>query len=144
MEVTMGVRRAALVCCVFLFLSDRVMAAEIECTSDTNKAPAEWQCDPTWYDAGDGCDCGCAVHDPDCDSQEQPVYVWCEEPYNACRIDDGQCIMWNCAPELYGSQDGCDCGCGSQDPDCEDATLPVNGCKEIEVCIAGECAEPKL
>ena len=30
--------------------------------------PAEWECDPLLYDAGDGvCDCCCGAWDPDCD-----------------------------------------------------------------------------
>ncbi len=28
--------------------------------------PAEWTCGPSYYDADDGCDCGCGVADPDC------------------------------------------------------------------------------
>lgn len=37
---------------------------------DTNpgggKVPDEWTCDNSYYGAGDGCDCGCGVVDPDC------------------------------------------------------------------------------
>ena len=30
---------------------------------------------------------------------------------------------WTCAEIFWGADDGCDCGCGSVDPDCVDATL---------------------
>ena len=30
---------------------------------------------------------------------------------------------WDCAASYYGTDDGCDCGCGLIDPDCPDATL---------------------
>ena len=29
-------------------------------------APAGWTCNPAYYGANDGCDCGCGVPDPDC------------------------------------------------------------------------------
>jgi len=48
----------------------------------------------------------------------------CEEP-------------WTCYPSYYGGSDGCDCGCGSIDPDCSDQT--VSSC---DSCAAmGSCAE---
>jgi hypothetical protein len=28
--------------------------------------PVEWTCNPNYYGAGDGCDCGCGIIDPDC------------------------------------------------------------------------------
>jgi len=30
---------------------------------------------------------------------------------------------WTCPPEFYGTADGCDCGCGVLDPDCDDGTV---------------------
>ena len=32
----------------------------------------------------------------------------------------GECVAWTCAAQYYGTNDGCDCGCGSVDPDCAD------------------------
>ncbi|KAJ1621376.1 hypothetical protein T492DRAFT_358203 [Pavlovales sp. CCMP2436] len=29
-------------------------------------APSTWTCDSEWYQAGDGCDCGCGARDPNC------------------------------------------------------------------------------
>jgi hypothetical protein len=33
--------------------------------------PAGWTCDPSYYNAGDGCDCGCGAFDPDCGRPNQ-------------------------------------------------------------------------
>lgn len=41
---------------------------------------------------------------------------------------------WVCPDAFYGTNDGCDCGCGVVDPDCEDTTLD-----SCDVCNAG-CA----
>ena len=30
---------------------------------------------------------------------------------------------WTCNANFYGTADGCDCGCGVVDPDCEDTTI---------------------
>jgi hypothetical protein len=37
-----------------------------DCGSSGGGAPTGWICDPTYYAAADGCDCGCGVADPDC------------------------------------------------------------------------------
>jgi len=38
------------------------------CAEDCQvSVPPEWTCDPLFYGALDGCDCGCGVYDPDCD-----------------------------------------------------------------------------
>jgi len=36
--------------------------------SSTGCAPSGWTCTSTYYNALDGCDCGCTLADPDCDS----------------------------------------------------------------------------
>jgi hypothetical protein len=36
------------------------------CTQPAQLAPAGWTCEPTYWAADDGCDCGCGVYDPDC------------------------------------------------------------------------------
>lgn len=89
----------------------------------------ESQCDPAHFDAGgnDGCDCGCGGHDPDCGPT-----AGCDEPGcsdAACeRCTDAttgrsigcapQAWLDVCPAENYGTGDGCDCGCGADDPDC--------------------------
>jgi hypothetical protein len=34
--------------------------------------------------------------------------------------DPGVPAAWNCAPSYFNGNDGCDCGCGAVDPDCDD------------------------
>jgi len=46
-------------------------------------APAEWTCDAIHYDAGDGCDCGCGVVDPDCTDDS---IAYCA--FSGCADDD--------------------------------------------------------
>jgi hypothetical protein len=50
-------------------------------------------------------------------------------------VPDGLCVQlasgnvtfteadWNCEPGFFGAGDGCDCGCGGSDPDCENASI---------------------
>lgn len=61
-------------------------------------------CDDGNQTPGDGCDANCQWEIPN---------------------------EWSCDAEFYGARDGCDCGCGAQDPDCADATLAA-----CEFCIA--------
>ncbi len=35
-------------------------------------APETWSCDPDYYGAFDGCDCGCGIPDPDCSFPTEP------------------------------------------------------------------------
>src|SRR5512143_1235791 len=35
--------------------------------------PAEWHCNPAYWDAGDGCDCNCGALDPDCGEAGQQL-----------------------------------------------------------------------
>jgi len=45
---------------------------------------------------------------------------------------------WTCDPDFYGTDDGCDCGCGALDPDCSDATVgSCEYCGEDGACDAG-------
>jgi cysteine-rich repeat protein len=41
--------------------------------------PAGWTCPPIYYDNDDGCDCGCAVVDPDCPNLTSAVCEFCSE-----------------------------------------------------------------
>ena len=58
-------------------------------------------------DPGEACDDGNTEADDGC----SPI----------CEID--QNLGWSCNPNYYGSDDGCDCGCGIFDPDCDDASV---------------------
>lgn len=42
---------------------------------------------------------------------------------------------WKCPVENYGSGDGCHCGCGVWDPDCNDRTAETLGCKGTDMCL---------
>ena len=42
-------------------------------TLDAGPVPLAWTCNQAGYNDGTTCDCGCAVHDPDCDLTAPPV-----------------------------------------------------------------------
>eukprot|EP01105_Mastigella_eilhardi_P003082 TRINITY_DN1392_c0_g1_i2.p1 TRINITY_DN1392_c0_g1~~TRINITY_DN1392_c0_g1_i2.p1 ORF type:complete len:1456 (-),score=74.94 TRINITY_DN1392_c0_g1_i2:371-4738(-) len=107
--------------------------------------PVAWTCDPSFYQAGDGCDCGCGIEDPDC---LYSSYLYgCDGPLPTCVA--GECLFteppasWTCGRSFYGSNDGCDCECGAADPDCllDENAVPF-GCSPAEgypVCTNGKC-----
>ena len=39
--------------------------------------PPTWMCNDAFYDAGDGCDCGCGATDPDCASNNVSACQYC-------------------------------------------------------------------
>jgi hypothetical protein len=41
------------------------------------KGPEGWNCSSTFYGSGDGCDCGCGILDPDCDTSGVESCVYC-------------------------------------------------------------------
>lgn len=98
--------------------------------------PAEWTCDPSWYDAGDDCDCACGVADPDCRDSRLDV-VNCA-PGSKCNAD-GTCAepipeAWVCPTFFYGDGEICNCDCGAPDPDCGLAGVDQSGCAPGGVC----------
>ena len=100
---------------------------------DACDAPAEWVCEDDYWDAGDGCDCGCGAIDPDCDDARAASCDFCGNylscgtgscpanihPTNNAICGDGVPPSWHCALAWYGDA-GCDCGCGALDIDCVD------------------------
>ena len=54
---------------------------------------------------------------------------------------------WTCSASSYATSDGCHCGCGLQDPDCDKdlATTEVFGCEHTNFtnpgCSGGVCVE---
>lgn len=57
-------------------------------------------------------------------------------------IDDGPPAEWRCDDDWYGTGDGCDCECGTWDPDCEDPRQEILNCDEGEVCSTdGTCVD---
>jgi hypothetical protein len=102
--------------------------------------PAGWTCPAGWYDAREGCDCGCGVRDPDCDVAGQRVFH-CNEGQTCdagglC-VDGGSAGGWFCPATYFGTGDGCDCECGDYDPDCDDPSQAVLNCPGGYACGAG-------
>jgi hypothetical protein len=109
--------------------------------------PASWrlECSNGWYGTGDGCDCGCGAPDPDCasPSSDECIFVSpvgeCADgaynPDNNAVCHSGIPSDWTCSADKYSARDGCDCGCGAVDPDCDS---PANtDCDNCETC--GDC-----
>lgn len=80
-----------------------------------------WTCDPTYYDAADGCDCECGIPDPDCMLGNQALYG-CPAEVASCSAD-GYCEIPGCGdgtvnPELEGCDDGNDDAFDGCSPGC--------------------------
>jgi hypothetical protein len=125
--------------------------------------PDEWTCPAEYYGSADGCDCGCAVADPDCEGSAATACQYCTDTgscaVNGCEeinpTDNTTCVEgeggasgggagedsvpegWTCPAGYFGSNDGCDCGCGVADTDCNGSGSDV-----CEYCTgSGYCAE---
>jgi hypothetical protein len=110
-----------------------------------------WTCNKEHYGTGDGCDCGCGIHDPDCgdithgctpSNCQQLDCEYCHAPGAFDPREDDDYIVcapgWTCGdmttPAWTGTE--CDCGCGKPDPDCRKADrlgCTGSGCK-TEAC----------
>lgn len=67
--------------------------------ADGELAPPEWNCSAQYYDARDGCDCGCGAPDPDCAEAtiEACDYEWCkDEP-----VEDQP---WSCSEDIDAAE----------------------------------------
>lgn len=76
--------------------------------SDNTQCPlviTGWTCSPAWYDAGDGCDCGCGLVDPDCADADVSSCVSCDRP--------GSCGTGGCPANIASSYNGL-CNCSSR------------------------------
>jgi hypothetical protein len=106
-----------------------------------------WTCSTAQFGADDGCDCGCGVVDPDCADDSAASCLRCPsciEPEESCAgsakvvaDDNSSCSGWLCPSGFYGTDDGCDCGCGILDPDC-----PSDDPVECDFCSA--CGDPNV
>lgn len=121
----------------------------------SNPYTAGWQkCPLGEYGEGtpSSCDCGCGIHDADCDPLLDCTTPGCNAVYcNACHDVTGHvvpCADWVsawtgnannsavCDPANYNAGDGvCDCGCGAIDPDCS----PGAGTIGAAGSFAAEC-----
>ncbi|MEL6339973.1 MAG: serine protease [Myxococcota bacterium] len=63
-----------------------------------------------------------------------------EGEVTSCRGDCDPPPEWSqCNALFYGTRDGCDCACGSPDPDCDDPTAEVFGCDSGQSCVEDRC-----
>lgn len=145
-----GCTSAACVANVCEFCHDKDGRALPHCNVllDPNVANG-WTCDPWRFNAGDGCDCGCGVADPDCSGGGCSGYA-CSSTTGCVRCTASDfpndelvgCLpssgggSWTCDKHHYGTGDGCDCGCGLPDPDCGAA---ANGCTTAGCTDPGKC-----
>jgi len=118
-------------------------------TIGSRVVPPTWTCDDDLWFNGDGCHCGCGAPDPDCDWQPRPANGCaagerctdtgtCEPDPSAGGVPEG----WTCFAASYGFEDGCHCGCGIYDPDCDDDSAEIVGCEAGQVCEAAACVTP--
>lgn len=91
-------------------------------TFDFSPPPDEWVCVPELWDDKLECNCGeCGVADADCVAGLPDI--GCEDG-QTCNVPLGVCEgvpdAWTCADDQYngGAGNGCDCDCGTLDPDC--------------------------
>jgi len=104
-------------------------------SGDNSQCTSTWTCNPAYYGSGDGCDCGCGIVDPDCEGITSGACMYCDACDDAATPcagsskidpnDNARCAatpVWTCDPAWYGVDDGCDCGCGIVDPDCDSAS----------------------
>ena len=110
------------------------------------EAPAAWTCDPALYGDKVACDCqDCGVVDADC-ADTTLVVDGCLEGQTTCNADGKTCAgvptAWTCDAAKYngGAGNGCDCNCGTPDPDCALTGEVLAGCAASEQCSdAGTC-----
>lgn len=101
-------------------------------------------CNKSYYGLDGLCDCGCGSIDPDCPANTGCSEVGCVgEACEVCHASIGggmrACLSWSCDPAAYASGDGCDCGCGAEDPDCAGGGCETPGCRN-DVCET--CHDP--
>jgi hypothetical protein len=107
-----------------------------------------WTCNVALYDDGVTRDCGCGWPDPDCVDDTVEACDTCNDPGSCAATDcasiepdhNSTCApppSWTCFADTFDGDDGCNCGCGAFDPDCDDATADAcTYCND-----PGSCAE---
>ncbi|HMI90675.1 MAG TPA: hypothetical protein VK509_04895, partial [Polyangiales bacterium] len=101
-------------------------------------------CNKSYYGVDGLCDCGCAALDPDCAEDKGCADPGCvAEDCDVCHAAIGggtrTCTPWTCDPAGFGSNDGCDCGCGLADPDCDGEGCTAPGCRNA---VCETCHDP--
>jgi hypothetical protein len=115
-------------------------APACELCSDGQSEPATCErsaCDASVWNDG-VCDCGCREEDPDCAGLDSCLSPGCSRTScERCHDASGQtsvCEDFYCTFEQQGGGDGCNCGCGAEDPDCGGAGCAAPGCV-AEACV---------
>jgi hypothetical protein len=125
-------------------------ATSCSATGQCESIPSSWTCPDSWYGAGDGCDCSCGAQDADCALPGASLYG-CPQGATAC--SGGTCVVpsgpppgWFCAASHYDADDGCDCGCGAPDPDCQTPGAALFGCPSGSPGCSGSgtCLQPPV
>jgi hypothetical protein len=114
--------------------------------------PADgWACSPLAYDeTGQGltpteCECTCGTIDPDCAGPANPIRDCIEGQTCGPGGCEGVPSAWTCAPDQYagGFGNGCDCGCGIVDPDCDLPAEAIDNCPFNHACnVWAVCVSP--
>jgi cysteine-rich repeat protein len=92
-------------------------------TSAIAQAPPDWNCIPTYFGTDDGCDCGCGVADPDCETPDIGACI-----SNRCDgargdVDPADTTVCNYDPSTCGD------GTGEGAEECDDGNTAVgDGC----------------
>jgi len=76
-----------------------------------------------------------------CDDGQYGAFLNC----SAFKFDSGRCgrpASWTCPASYYGTLDGCDCGCGAWDPDCDVAGQTLFECPGVT--LQGMCLNLKV
>ncbi len=117
-------------------------ASGLACGTTGRCTPPSWTCNPSYYAAGDACDCGCGAADPDC-ADPSAYLAGCsgDQVCDAAGTCAGKApASWTCGAGTYAGLDACHCGCGAVDPDCASGILPIQGCGTGQPCKAdGTC-----
>lgn len=115
-----------------------------ECFVPITSPPASWECSSFLFGSGNGCDCDCGDIDPDCSDDFNQLVDGCPGETDHCL--DGVCIdgppdEWTCSKSYYNTDDGCDCDCGAEDPDCSltNSSEDVFNCPQPSECVEASC-----
>ena len=81
--------------CISLAPSVYIGSQEWGICDTVGTAPDEWSCSAGIYAASDGCDCGCAVFDPDCANSTKSVCDYCDLT-GGCAEGNAECSLWGC------------------------------------------------
>eukprot|EP00727_Mastigamoeba_balamuthi_P005637 m51a1_g1693 hypothetical protein (340) ;mRNA; f:473862-475610 len=112
------------------------------------------KCPLSKYWAYDGCDCECGgIPDADCFTKWQKLDN-CQGTVNPIcylNVTTSLCAFpksWGCQTINYNARDGCDCGCGAYDPDCDipgqslyscQGTYDAFSCNYSGICVRKGC-----